>query len=485
MSYRRWISLGLALSLIVLSWWGVTSAQAGLVMRSFQSQGVPLIYLAPQQAQAQSVPGVLVAHGFAGSKQLMLGYGNLLARAGYAVMLWDFEGHGANPRPLQRSDLQPDLNVALDALLEQSEVDPTRLALLGHSMGSGVVMSAAINQPDRFAATIAISPTGADVTPEAPRNLQLQAGVLEENFISNAERLLAGAGGPSPNLADGQGRELIIIPRAEHITIVFSSISHRAALRWLNATFNQTVENPYSDRRMLWYGVHGLGWLLVLAAATASEKPRFQWIREYRRSRWPWVGLLISPIVAGVGLLVFSQLTDLQTLGGIQVGGAVGAWFLLAGVAWQPFTHRFAFPRRRSLPLGLAVFIVLWLAFGAMAQVTWLQWWLIPSRLQIWLPLAIACFPWFLASGMAQQDSRPKGRLAWWLAQSLILIAGFGLVIYLLPQLGFMFLLLPLFPPLIAVFSLVTALLREPWSSAIGIALFFGWLLAAGFPLAA
>jgi len=41
------------------------------------------------------------AHGFAGSKQLMLGYAHVLAHAG-AVMLWDFGGHGANAAQRER-----------------------------------------------------------------------------------------------------------------------------------------------------------------------------------------------------------------------------------------------------------------------------------------------------------------------------------------------------------------------------------------------
>src|SRR3712207_5687642 len=102
------------------------------------------------------IPGVLVAHGFAGSKQLMLGYGHVLAHAGYAVMLWDFDGHGANGAGLQRYELQQNLDVALQTLLEQPQVNSGRLALLGHSMGSGIVMNAGIRNPDRFAATVAV-----------------------------------------------------------------------------------------------------------------------------------------------------------------------------------------------------------------------------------------------------------------------------------------------------------------------------------------
>src|SRR6478672_10980079 len=176
MSRKRWVVLVLACLMIVLAWVGVLAARTGLVVRQIERSDVPLLYLAPQNQTG--VPGVLIAHGFAGSKQLMLGYGHVLAQAGYGVMLWDFSGHGGSRLP-QRDSLQADLQIAYEALLAQPEIDATRLALLGHSMGSGAVMSAGIQQADRFAATVAISPTGASVTLEAPRNLQMQAGSWE------------------------------------------------------------------------------------------------------------------------------------------------------------------------------------------------------------------------------------------------------------------------------------------------------------------
>ncbi|HEY9895052.1 MAG TPA: alpha/beta fold hydrolase, partial [Candidatus Sericytochromatia bacterium] len=271
LNYKRLGLLIIAILLVVSSWLGIALARSGLEVRSFQKEGIPLLYLVPQRAKA--VPGVLVAHGFAGSKQLMLGYGHVLAHAGYAVMLWDFDGHGANGTRLQRYELQQNLDVALQALLEQPQVDPDRLALLGHSMGSGIVMNAGIrervSEADgryRFAATVAVSPTGANVTPQSPRNLQLQAGSGEGRFVSNAERLLAQAGGENTNLAAGQGRSLVVIPGVEHITILFSDGSHEAALRWLDATFSRTNGSQYVDRRMAWYGLHLLGWLVGLAA---------------------------------------------------------------------------------------------------------------------------------------------------------------------------------------------------------------------------
>ncbi|PPS43194.1 alpha/beta fold hydrolase [Chroococcidiopsis sp. TS-821] len=477
---RQWLLI-LSILLISLSWWGIIAARSGLTLRAMESDRIPLLYLAPQQAQA--VPGVLIAHGYAGSKQLMLGYAHVLARAGYATMLWDFDGHGANPNRFQHFDLQQNLNVALRALREQPEVDSTRLALLGHSMGSGIVMAAGIDQVDTFAATIAISPTGADVTSQAPRNLQLQAGSWEGRFIANAQRLLAASGGTNFDFAAGTARELAIVPNAEHITILFNDVSHQAALRWLNATFNQFNPTEYVDRRMGWYGLHLLGWLLLLSVVASKivrRKPHSKKVRSVKR----WGGLLLAPFVAAIALTLLNQSVELTSLGGLQVGGAVGLWFAVAGITWLALLARLPRPTWRMAGLGLMLFALLWIAFGAMAQVVWLQWWLIPTRLQLWLPLSIACLPWFLASGLAQQGISGRARFGWWFAQSAILIGGFLLTLNFLPQLGFMFLLLPLFPPLIAVLSFVVALVDEVWSSALASALFFGWILAAGFPLA-
>jgi dienelactone hydrolase len=473
--------LVVAILLIVSSWLGIGLARSGLEVQSLQRENIPMLYLAPQGAKA--VPGVLVAHGFAGSKQLMLSYGHVLARAGYAVMLWDFDGHGANATRLQRNQLQQDLDAALQALLERPQVDPARLALLGHSMGSGIVMTAGVRNSDRFAATVAVSPTGADVTPQAPRNLQLQAGSGEGRFVANAERLLAQAGGENSDLAAGRGRELIVIPGVEHITILFSDSSHQAALRWLDATFGKTNDSKYVDRRMVWYGLHVLGWLIGLAgiAPLLTSQTTATKVVPIRG----WAGLIAAPLVATAGLVLLSQRFDLQDLGGVQVGGAVGVWFLIAGLTWLTVLARLPRLTFRAVGLGLLLFVILWVAFGAMAQVVWLQWWLIPIRLRVWLPLAIACLPWFLASGTVQQNIGVGKRILWWLGQSVVLIGGFVLTLNFLPQLGFMFLLLPLFPLLMGILALVAGSLNRAWVYAIGSALFFGWLLAAGFPLSA
>nr|WP_290224852.1 alpha/beta fold hydrolase [Trichocoleus desertorum] len=486
MSWKRWVVLVLALLMIALAWVGIVAARSGLVVRQIERDDVPMLYLAPQN-QAR-IPGVLIAHGFAGSKQLMLGYGHVLAHAGYGVMLWDFSGHGGSTLP-QRDSLQADLQVAYDALLAQPEIDATRLALLGHSMGSGSVMNAGIQQADRFAATVAISPTGATVTREAPRNLQLQAGSWEGGFIANAERLLERAGGKNENLAAGQGRSLVLIPKAEHITILFRSASHQAALRWLDATFDRQSSSLYTDRRMAWYGLHLFGWLLAIGAVLPSfpglspglrQDSKFQTRSPIRR----WSSLLIATLAASWVLPLLSQEANLAALGGVQVGGAVALWFGIAGIFWLGLLTQFPRPTLRALVLGIVLFVLLWIGFGLMAQLVWLQWWLIPTRLALWPWLALGFLPWFLASGIAQQDISGSSRILRWLSQSVALVVGIYLMLQSAPQLGFLYILLPLFPLFMALFTYVAALLNNAWSYALGCALFFGWAIAAAFPLA-
>jgi dienelactone hydrolase len=480
MSRKRLVVMVGALLLIALCWWNVVSARAGLVVRQLERQGVPLLYIAPEKAL--KAPGVLVAHGYAGSKQLMLGYAHVLANAGYAVMLWDFDGHASNSKPLERNSLQQNLDIAYAALIAQPEVDASRLATLGHSMGSGAVMTAAINDVNRYAATVAVSPTGASVTTNAPRNLLLQAGSWEGRFIANVRRLLEQAGGKNQNLTDGKGRDFVIIPNAEHITILFRNQSHQAAKNWLNATFGVQRPSNYVDRRMIWYGVHLLAWLALLAAIAPILAVKA--IAHKTGQLRSWVGLFLAPLLASGGLVLLNRFSDIDRLGGVLVGGAVSIWFGLAGLVWLIIMSQLPVLKLRSVGIGIVIFAVLWIGFGAMAQVVWLQWWLIPQRLGLFPLLALACFPWFLASGVAQQSLGLGKRILWWFGQSTVLVAGFILVLYLLPQLSFISLLLPLFPIMMAIFSFVASFLKEPCSYAIGSAMFFGWTLAAAFPLA-
>jgi len=481
MKPTRILILIIALTLIAVSWWQVAAAPRGLIVRQLSRDGVPMLYLAP--AGAQGVPGVLVAHGFAGSRQLMLGYGYTLAHAGYAVMLWDFAGHGANPQPLAPDSLQAAIDAAYGVLIEQPEVDPSRVALLGHSMGSGAVMAAAIRDPGRYAATIAVSPTSADVTSDAPRNLLLQAGNLEGGFVGNARKLLAQGGGERGGFAEGRARRLTVIPNAEHISILFRGQSHRAALDWLANAFGEPRVTAYVDRRIIWYGLSLLGWLLALVALAPVLRPAVP--EQAPGSRWlSWVALPASALIASGMLALLNPGVELARFGGLMVGGTVGLWFLAAGLIWLPSIRSLRRPSPADLAWGVGLFVVLALAFGVMASYVWLPWWLNLPRLARWPLLALACLPWFLAAGMAQRGAGAGLRALWWLVQSIAVTGGLFLVLLLVPSLGFLLILLPLMPLLLGIVAVAGAASGRAWAYGLGGALFIGWIIAAVFPLA-
>jgi pimeloyl-ACP methyl ester carboxylesterase len=475
-----WIILSLAA--VAFAWWRAAGLEDGLQTRRFEREGVPLIYLAAEGAE--DLPGVVIAHGFSGSKQIMLGYGYTLSRAGYAVMLLDFAGHGANEQPMdaEGDSLQRNLEVAYRALIEMPQVDPSRLVLLGHSMGSGAVMQAGIEHPQRFQAVIAISPTDADVTQTRPPNLMLQAGSLERPFVDNALDLLARAGGPSQAFAAGRARTFEEIANVEHITILFSPASQDLAIDWLNQSFGLSNAAGYRDLRMAWYGLHLAGWLSLLLAL----RPLLAAGIVANRRRSPlrqWLALPLGVLAAIVLLALAGRWTDLSGFLGILVGGVLAIWLLIMGGLWLGLGFRPQRPSLAGLAWGAALFIVLWLAMGLMAQFTWLQWFLIPARLLLWPLFALASLPWKLAAGYAQQGGSFWRRAGWWLSQSAILVGGLFVAAMVVPGLGILVLIAPVLPLVLAAESLAGSAIDDPWAYGVGSALFFGWLIAALFPL--
>src|SRR5262245_56369266 len=123
---------------------GLARAGAGTVSVERTVEGLPVELVSPPDVTGR-LPGVVVAHGYAGSARLMRGFAVTLARRGYVVALLDFTGHGANPRRLSYAGddwdaaLQRDLGRAVGLLRSLPTVDPERIGLVGHSMGAGAV----------------------------------------------------------------------------------------------------------------------------------------------------------------------------------------------------------------------------------------------------------------------------------------------------------------------------------------------------------
>ncbi len=472
--------------------WQFQAAQAGLQVSHWSSNGLPMTRISPVDSASNQRPLVLIGHGFAGSRAVMRSFGLALAHAGYEVALWDFRGHGANPRPLpeQRGGLEEDAQAALQAALAIGMGSSGQIAILGHSMGSGAALTFGQVRPET-SATIAVSPVRIPVTPELPRNLLLMAGSLEPAFFSNAQELLAQAGGAGGNPEDGTGRKFALIPGVEHITILFSPAAHKAARQWLDAVFGpQPGATAYTDRRLAWYGVGLIGTLLLLwglaplfSGSTGAE------VSENKISAlglWRRTGALIGGALGATVVLWLLAKAGvvLGSLLGFQVGGYLLVWFAVAGLlASLLLGQRPEKPTQTVLIQGLLIFVGLWLAAGLLGQALWLHWLLIPVRLVRW-PLGVVCMlPWLLAVGQASAPAVKVGRIAWWLAHSVIVFGALVLALRLSPELGFLMLILPVFPLMLGLHALASGPYRAQWAYVLSGALFLSWALLAVFPL--
>jgi pimeloyl-ACP methyl ester carboxylesterase len=485
-----WIVFAVGIVLLVVSITQIQSAAQDLEIIKIQGSNPPTTIIAPSNAKEDARPVILIGHGFAGSGLLMRGFTLTLAHAGYTVVSWDFNGHGANPSPLSdrmSSDiLVENAESALEAAKAQGLAISEGVAILGHSMGSGVALAFGVEHP-MTAATIAVSPVSGTVTPALPRNLLLMAGSLEQRFVQTAEKLLSDAGGSGGDPSDGTARELHIVQGVEHITILFASDSHRTVREWLDTTFGpQPGAVEYTDRRMLWYGLGMLGVLFLGWAVT----PLFQSSQLvsavdqplWRRLTAPIVGALLATIIlwllGKVGLEIGSLL-------GLMVGGYLLFWFALAGLISLIYHQKkLSLPSRRTLFGGLIVFTTLWLGVGYLAHFVWAPWLLIPRRLVLWPLGALLVFPWFLAIGETIRGEGLFKRLLGWVWHTIVLGAGFVLALRLIPELGILILILPVLPIVNGLLELGSARLRGSWPFAVSGALFMSWVILAVFPMA-
>lgn len=195
MTRARWAVLAVALTLAFWSIWRLQSVRSDLEITSLTIGTTPATVT--RLPGITSAPVVIVAHGFAGSRQLMEGFALTLARAGYIAVSYDLAGPGRNPVAMSGDVsvisgtpqvLMDELGRVSGAALALPGADG-RLALLGHSMASDIVVREA-TRDSRVGAVVAVSMFSLAVTKDQPHNLLIVAGAWETMLAAEAERAL-------------------------------------------------------------------------------------------------------------------------------------------------------------------------------------------------------------------------------------------------------------------------------------------------------
>jgi len=443
------------------------------------------VYLPDTPGDPGAMPGVVVAHGFAGSARLMHAWSLALAHAGFVVVAPDLPGHGSNPAPLVRGPggLAGSIDAAIDHLVGIPVVDGARIGLLGHSMGSGAVLERGIRRPELVRAVVAVSPTDAAVDARLPRDLLLLAGANEPRFVANAVSLLERAGGEGgvPGAEDeGEARSLIVVPRVEHVSILFSRAAQDASIDWFAAALDhvpatRAARGPLTGWVLLAVGLLVLWQVIGMSTTTPAPAPQ-------RRSG-AWLALPVGGVAATASLVIIVRSIELPDLLGVLVAGEVGLWFLMTGAVWLRFGVRPAPPGVRDIGWTLLATAAL-IALGATSSLAWAPWWLPSVRISTAVLLVVCLLPFSIASAAMLHGRRGWSAVGAWLMSAVAVLVTLGAAAVVVPGIGFLLLVLPILPLVLAATSVVAVGVDRPWATGIASAVFVGWLLAMLFPLA-
>lgn len=279
-----------AIVLIAFAWLRLEAADQGVRVSQHQVGSTPVTAFTPQASQGAQ-PVVVIAHGFAGSQQLMQPFALTLARRGFLVLTFDFPGHGRNTAPLSSDpgDFATGRRALLEALAEIAAAarhwpgSDGRLALLGHSLAADIVIRQAMAD-DAVHAAVALSAYSPVVTANSPRNLLIVDGEFEPRMLHDEGlRLVSLALGGAPavsgrtygDFAAGTARRFALADGVEHVSLLYSRTALIEALDWIEHSLGTpSVAGPrLPDDRGRWLALLYLG-LIALAWPLAALLPR-------------------------------------------------------------------------------------------------------------------------------------------------------------------------------------------------------------------
>ena len=496
------------LAVLAIGWslWQLRAATDGISISRTYVSGTPVTIYRPIGLVDGSTPVVLIAHGFAGSQQLMQPFATTFARNGYVAVTFDFLGHGRNPMPLAGSIT--DANGATRALVEQTariaifarRLGDGRLAVLGHSMASDIIVRFAEAGPN-VDATIAVSMFSPAVTPTMPRNLLVIVGGLETMLEREALRavglatapVIARAGVTYGDFGRGTARRAAISAGVEHVSVLYSPASMAAALAWLDAAFGTVRSHPpYLDHR-------GPSILLLLAGIVVMARPLSRLLPVVSTSQagaglgwraiWPCV---LIPSVATPLILRFLPTHFLPILVGDYLSLHFGLYGLvtLLCLRWRVPAGR---PASRTSRPKLAAAALATTAYAG-ATLGWAidryatSFMAVPARVPLILAMLVGTTCFFVSDEWLTRGVRAaRGAYA---ATKLAFILSLAIAIAL--DFERLFFLVIIVPVIVIVFIMFGAFstwayrrTRHPLAAGIAAAIAFAWAIGVTFPMIA
>lgn len=496
----------LALALVALGLWPLVDATRGLEVERTRVGATPVTVF--REAGAPPAPVVVIAHGFAGSQQLMQPFALTLARSGYVAVTFDFLGHGDHPEPLG-GDLGETAGATRHLVDQLAEVaafarglpaSDGRLAVLGHSMATDLIVRFAQGEAaGPVAAVVGVSLRAPTATATSPANLLIVVGAWEPGLVAEAFRTVGlavegevEAGVTYGDLAAGTARRVVPAPNVEHIGVLYSPTSVTAARDWLNAAFARDRAGEPEVRGP------AIGWLflgLVLLARPlahrlpkASDRPlgaSLPWRRLWLVILLPMLAtpLLLRlvpvsflPIVVGDYLVLHFALYGALTFLALVIATRGRAPLPPAHVRWG------------RLLLGAALLALYSIVvFGLPIDLYVTSFWPTAERLPLVLAMLAGTLPYFVADEWATRGERvPRGAYA---ATKLAFVVSLALAVALdFERLFFLVMIVPVILVFFVIYGLFSGWAERrtghPLTGGIANAVAFAWAIAVTFPMA-
>ncbi|WP_177190334.1 alpha/beta fold hydrolase [Tranquillimonas rosea] len=315
-----------------------------------------------QSDSADGGPLVVVAHGYAGSRQMMQPISIALARSGFVVAAFDFHGHGRNSKPMSADVTSIEgttaqlvtqtIAVSRAAVGLPSVIGP--VSLVGHSMATDVVIRAA-ERIDATAAVVAISMYSDAVTPEAPESLLIVSGAREHRLRTVALDRLRQL---DPDATEGETvalgtveRRAVSAPWVGHVGVLYSPFTLTELRDWIAGA---TAREPQGALP------HIGPWLFALLAALVALTWPLSTVlgptapRPVRLGRHAWV-ILAAPITPA--LLAVTIIPS--GAGGLVAFGALTAFFGTWGIIQIALLWRSGI-RPQSIRSLAVVLLLIW-----------------------------------------------------------------------------------------------------------------------------
>jgi pimeloyl-ACP methyl ester carboxylesterase len=492
MAMPRWLLPALAVALAAWALWVLEGARAGVTLTETRIGATPVtIY-----EGAQPGPPVVIAHGFAGSRQMMQGYALVLAQAGYSVHAFDFEGHGQNPVPMSgdvdsitgtTQNLVDQTRAIMDAAARFGDAaSDTPIALIGHSMATDILVRVADEDP-RAGPLVLISAFSRAITPDHPEAALLIPGAWEghlADFALETVRMVDPEAGFGETVTSGDvTRRAVRAPYVEHVAILQSRAARAETLDWLNAFYTR-------DRSA---AVPATGWALIAVLAACTMLTPAIARRFARRAEAPdplgpreWALVAVLPALVAPPL---ATLIDLQTLP-VLVADYLAVHLFLYGLvqlgllAWL---GRLGGAGRlaREINLLAALVLLAWAlgTFGLALHRYGANF--MPNAPRLWIiaALSLGALPFMLGDALTNFAAPLWRRVA---ARALFLASLGGAVALDFEGLFFLLMIAPVIVLFFLTFGTMgRAFARRtgPLTAGLGLGLVLAWALGVSFPL--